>query len=137
MIYLPFIQDQLTKAAQTASTYFGKVSGVVKPGDSNQVLTEADLAIGKQVVAAIQASYPNHNIIDEEAGALWTAVDGAPLDYSNPLTKTDQNFTFCVASPILHKQLRDIINRRLSRLNQASPIPKSPADAARPPHTPG
>lgn len=268
MDYLAFIKQELTKAAETAEGFFGKVSGTVKTGDNNQVLTEADVAIGKQVVAAVQAVYPDHNVIDEEAGgidkgsdytwvidpieatsnfaaglpqygimigllkddtpiaggiiapavdklylaekdkgatcngepihasteqnlsnalisygidghpenpertynecrvmadiilacrnmrnsgceafdpmyvaegrygarvnttskiwdnvaphiiaeeagALWTSANGEPLDYSNPLTKLGQNYTFCVASPALHSQLQKIINYRL------------------------
>ncbi len=70
MTYLPFIEDQLTKAAEIATGYFGKVSGTVKPGDTNQVLTDADIAIGKHIVAAVQAAYPDHNVIDEEAGTI-------------------------------------------------------------------
>lgn len=265
MDYQTFLKQELTRAAELAGQYFGKVTGITKPGDSNQVLTEADLAIGKQLVAAVQAAYPEHNIIDEEAGvvdkgsrytwvidpieatsnfaaglpqygimvglledatpiaggiiapaynrlylaekgkgatcngepihvtkeeslikllvsygidsnkqhpeetirecrtladivlsvrnlrntgcealdpmyvaegrygarinhtskiwdnvapsiiateagALWTAADGAPIDYSSPLTKMDQNYTFCVASPAIHRQLQVIMS---------------------------
>lgn len=70
MDYRIFIEQELRKAAATAESFFGKVSGVVKGGDNNQVLTEADIAIGKQLVAAVQHAYPEHNIIDEEAGAI-------------------------------------------------------------------
>lgn len=268
MDYRTFIEEQLRSAAQTAEGYFGKVNPAVKPGDNNQVLTEADIAIGKQLVAAVQETYPEHNIIDEEAGvidkgsrytwvidpieatsnfatglpqygimvglledaapiaggviapafdklyvaekgkgatcngepirataeqnlmnalvsygidgrqedpertihecrvladiilgirnmrnsgcealdpmyvaegryggrinltskiwdnvaphiiaeeagALWTDANGNPIDYSNPLSRAEQNFTFCVAPPALHQQLQDIINGRL------------------------
>ena len=264
MGYTDFLEQELVKAGELAQSYFGKVSGTTKPGDSNQVLTEADIAVGKQLVAAVQEHYPTHNIIDEEAGvidngsrytwvidpieatsnfaaglpqygimvglleadkpvaggviapaynklylaekgkgatcngksihvsketslsntlvsfsadahrddpertrrergllaeialavrktrdnnceavdamyvaegryggrmnfnskiwdnvapqiiaeeagALWTAIDGSPIDYTNPLTKTDQNYTFCVAGLALHKQLQGII----------------------------
>ncbi|MBX6334360.1 inositol monophosphatase [Candidatus Saccharibacteria bacterium] len=70
MDYRAFIETELQKAANLANQYFGKVSGTTKPGDNNQVLTEADLAVGKQLVAAIQSSFPDHNIIDEEAGVI-------------------------------------------------------------------
>ena len=70
MNYTSFLETQLQSAARTALQYFGKVTPTVKPGDNNQVLTEADLAIGKQLVAAVQALYPDHNVIDEEAGAI-------------------------------------------------------------------
>ena len=268
MDYRTFLTKQLQKAAETAKGYFGKVNGAVKTNDNNQVLTEADIAIGKQLVAAVQAAYPDHNVIDEEAGvvdkgsrytwvidpidgtsnfaagtpdygimiglledatpvaggialpahgklfvaakgkgatcngkpihvteetnllnvlvscifngnqetpeitvnhcrvvadvangirnmrssgsdaidpmyvaagsyggvleltskiwdnvaphiiaeeagALWTAADGRPMDYASPLTKVNQNFTFCVAPPELHKQLQTIIAGRL------------------------
>ncbi len=268
MEYREFLEKNLTEAGQIALRYFGKVSGTVKPGDSNQVLTEADIAIGKQLVSAVQATYPDHNIIDEEAGvvdkgsrltwvidpieatsnfaaglpqygimiglledatpiaggiitpatqnlyiaeagkgatcngepihamtetnllnvllsygidshrkdpqrtidecrvladlvlsvrnirntgcealdpmyvaegryggrintsskiwdnvaphiiaqeagALWTDANGAPMDYSNPLSRAEQNFTFCVASPAIHEQLQAIVKGRL------------------------
>lgn len=70
MNYLTFLERELRAAGRTAEHYFGNVSASVKPGDSNQVLTEADLAIGKQLVAAIEKAYPEHNIIDEEAGVI-------------------------------------------------------------------
>lgn len=70
MDYKQFIEQELTKAAATAKQYFGKVTGVVKAGDSNQILTEADLAIGKQLVAAVQRDFPDHSIIDEETGVI-------------------------------------------------------------------
>jgi myo-inositol-1(or 4)-monophosphatase len=70
MDYRTFIKQQLLAAAKTAEQYFGNISSTVKPGDSNQVVTEADVAIGKQIIAGIQATYPDHNIIDEEAGVI-------------------------------------------------------------------
>src|SRR5438045_7513898 len=68
--YPDFLTDQLHAAAKTAGSYFGKVSGTAKTGDPNQVLTDADIAIGQQLVAAVQQAYPDHNIIDEEAGII-------------------------------------------------------------------
>lgn len=268
MDYRVFLEQELKSAASTASGFFGKVSSAVKTGDNNQVLTDADIAIGKQLVAAVQAAYPDHNVIDEEAGgidngsrytwvidpieatsnfavglpqygimiglldggtpiaggiiapaydklylaekgkgatcngkpihatsepellnvlvsygidghqedpertmnecrvmadiilgcrnmrntgcealdpmyvaegryggrvnttskiwdnvapqiiaeeagAVWTSANGTPTDYSNPLSRIDQNFTFCVAAPVLHRQLQAIIAGRL------------------------
>lgn len=70
MDYLGFLKQELTSAAKLSLKYFGKVAGTTKPGDNNQVLTEADLIVGKQLVAAVQKRYPSHNIIDEEAGVI-------------------------------------------------------------------
>ncbi len=70
MEYLDFLKQELVNAAHTANGFYGKVNEVVKPDDNNQVLTEADIAIGNQLVLAVQESYPDHNVIDEEAGGI-------------------------------------------------------------------
>lgn len=70
MNYQTFLTIELKKAADTARQYFGKVTSSSKPRDNNQVLTEADTVIGKQLVVAIEQAFPRHNIIDEEAGVI-------------------------------------------------------------------
>ena len=50
-------------------------------------------------------------ILIEEAGGIYTDFFGKSMDYTNPLTKAKQNFTFCAASPILHKQLQEMIHK--------------------------
>lgn len=49
-------------------------------------------------------------VIIEEAGGIYTDFYGKAIDYSNPLEKALDNFTYCAGSPILHKQLISIIN---------------------------
>ena len=49
-------------------------------------------------------------VILEEAGAVYTNFQGEPMDYSQPLTKVDQNYTFCTAPAALHQQLQAIIH---------------------------
>ena len=68
--YKDFILAVLDEASAIATRSFGKVSGTTKPEDNNQVLTETDVEIGNKIVAAIKAKYPEHNIIDEEAGVV-------------------------------------------------------------------
>lgn len=65
-----FILKQLKKASLIANKSFGKVTNTTKSNDNNQVLTETDLEIGKLLVSSVQTSYPEHNIIDEEAGVV-------------------------------------------------------------------
>jgi myo-inositol-1(or 4)-monophosphatase len=36
-------------------------------------------------------------IIIEEAGGVFTDFFGKPVDYTNPLTKVNENFTMCAA----------------------------------------
>lgn len=70
MHYTSFITKVLEEASQIAQKGFGKVAATVKEGDNNQVLTETDLEIGRFLVSQVQKSYPDHNIIDEEAGVI-------------------------------------------------------------------
>lgn len=68
--YQEFLERVLKTAAEMANASFGKVLGTVKEGDNSQVLTEADIAIGKFLIEEVEKEYPTHNIIDEEAGVI-------------------------------------------------------------------
>lgn len=70
MQYAPFIRELLETSSTIALAHFGKVTATVKPDDNNQVLTEADVAVGSHIVTAIRKRFPDHNIIDEEAGVI-------------------------------------------------------------------
>lgn len=65
-----FLIHTLQLAAGIADQNFGKVSGTIKTGDTNQVLTQTDLEIGRLIIGEIEKHFPDHNIIDEEAGVL-------------------------------------------------------------------
>lgn len=68
--YTDFLAKTLQSAAQIVLDKFGNVEPQTKPGDNNQVLTEADLAIGQFIIGEIEWEFPDHNIIDEEAGVV-------------------------------------------------------------------
>ncbi len=70
MVYKDFILGLLKKSSLIAKEKFGHVSSTIKQGDNNQVLTEADLEIGRVLVEQIKKDYPDHNIIDEESGVI-------------------------------------------------------------------
>lgn len=70
MTYTNFLIQSLEKASEIARQSFGKVSGITKGNDNNQVLTETDLEIGNYLVQEIQIQFPAYNIIDEEAGVI-------------------------------------------------------------------
>ncbi|MFA7209091.1 MAG: inositol monophosphatase [Parcubacteria group bacterium] len=70
MGYGDFIVEILEEVSGIARNSFGKVSGVAKMEDNNQILTETDLKIGQAIVEKIQERFPTHNIIDEEAGVI-------------------------------------------------------------------
>ena len=63
MEYKNFIDHVLIEAAKIANQYFGKVSSTVKPDDQNQVLTEADIKVGKFIVEQIKRNFPKDNNI--------------------------------------------------------------------------
>lgn len=48
-------------------------------------------------------------IIIEEAGGVYTDFFGSPIDYSEPLSKVNDNFTWCAGAPALHARLQQII----------------------------
>jgi len=70
MDYSDFITSTLLEAAKIANKNFGKVNGIIKNNDNNQVLTETDLEIGKYFIDQVKKHYPNTNIIDEETGVF-------------------------------------------------------------------
>lgn len=69
-MYKEFVDEALKEASHIAREMFGKVNAMTKESDNNQVVTEADYAIGTFLIAKIRASFPEHNIIDEEAGVM-------------------------------------------------------------------
>lgn len=68
--YKKFIQNCLEESSKIATDTFGKVTYTLKEGGHNQVLTEADLAIGRLIIEKIEQKFPNFNIIDEETGVI-------------------------------------------------------------------
>lgn len=70
MSYNNFITNILTEVSAIARDNFGKVTGIVKKEDNNQVLTETDLKIGRAIINKIQKEFSQYNIIDEEAGVI-------------------------------------------------------------------
>lgn len=49
--------------------------------------------------------------IIEEAGGVVTDFWGKPMDYSNALKRSQENFTICAGAPTLHKQAQELINQ--------------------------
>jgi myo-inositol-1(or 4)-monophosphatase len=53
-------------------------------------------------------------IIIEEAGGIYSDFWGNRMDYSNPLSKSQNNYSYLAAPPLLHKKLCKIIKGTLS-----------------------
>jgi len=69
-MYTDFLESVLAEASKIALRMSGGIKSTTKKGDNNQVLTEADLEIGKFIIQKIKSAYPKHNIVDEEAGVI-------------------------------------------------------------------
>lgn len=66
-----FIKQALSSASKIANNSFGNITSIsTKSGDNNQVLTETDLEIGEYLIGKVKSFFPDHNIIDEEAGVV-------------------------------------------------------------------
>lgn len=70
MTYLPFLESLLTDAGRLARSFPARMPVQVKDADLNQVVTEADMAIGDRIRQRIRDKYPVDSILDEEAGAI-------------------------------------------------------------------
>lgn len=76
MIYEAFLTEVLKAASEIARKNFGSIDELkTKEGDANQVLTQTDLEVGKLIVERVAKTYPEHNIIDEEAGVVDNGSD--------------------------------------------------------------
>jgi myo-inositol-1(or 4)-monophosphatase len=95
MQYTSFILENLKTATKIALSLFGKVEGKTKPGDKNQVLTEADITIGNSIISEIKRAFPKHNIIDEEAGAI-----NNQSDFTWVIDPIDGTSNFAAGSPL-------------------------------------
>lgn len=50
-------------------------------------------------------------VVLEEAGCIYTDFFGNKIEYSNPLGRVEDNFTFCAAPPPLHQKLQELISK--------------------------
>ena len=94
--YAKFVIEALKEASGIANRNFKKVKSVsVKQGDNNQVLTETDLEIGSFLIEKISRFYPDHNIIDEEAGVI-----NKNSDYTWVIDPIDGTSNFASQTPL-------------------------------------
>lgn len=83
--------------------------------DTNSAYDLAMVACGKYGAILNKTSKIWDNvaqqIIVEEAGGIYTDFYGNKMDYSNPLSKAKDNFTYSAGASLLHQKLIDIINK--------------------------
>lgn len=90
-----FLEKTLLHASKIAKDYFGTVTATAKNGDNIQVLTRADIAIGRFITSEIKKLFPMYNIIDEEAG-----VTDKKSEYTWVIDPIDGTSNYAAAVPL-------------------------------------
>jgi myo-inositol-1(or 4)-monophosphatase len=67
--YTGFVEESLREAARLAVVMRGTGRAAVKGADVNQVVTDADLAVGALLRRRIARAHPRHGVLEEESGA--------------------------------------------------------------------
>ncbi len=68
---------------------------VIKDGDANQVLTETDLASGREILTRLRAAFPHDAVLDEESG-----YHGGSSDYTWVVDPIDGTSNFAAGTPL-------------------------------------
>lgn len=107
-------QEDPVRTKEECETLSKIVLGIRNLRSSNSAYDFSLLIEGKYGAFLNQTSKIWDNVaaqvLVEEAGGVYTDFYGKQIDYSNPLSKADINYTYCAASPKLHKQLQEIIH---------------------------
>lgn len=90
-----FIDAGLREASEVATRLRGTGRTTVKAEDVNQVVTDADLAIGALLTRRIGETYPRHAILEEESGG--TSGDDGITWVVDPLDGTSN---YAAGSPL-------------------------------------
>lgn len=108
-------QEKPNKTEQEVKTLGRVILSIRNLRSNNSAFDMVQVASGKYGAYLNQTSKIWDNVaiqpIIEEAGGLVTDFWGQPIDYSNPLTKAELNFTMCAGAPALHTQLQSIIRQ--------------------------
>lgn len=90
-----------TAGKQAQSFFGGKLTKTIK-GHANDFATDADVAVEKTIVSAIQERYPGDGILAEESG--WQGIAGAknvwiidPIDGTNNFANHDPEWGVMIA----------------------------------------
>ncbi len=108
-------QESPNLTLEECQTLAKLVLGIRNLRSSNSVFDIAMLVTGKYGAALNRTSKIWDNvaqqIVIEEAGGVYTSFDGERMDYTQPLTKAQQNFSYCAAAPELHAQVQKLLRQ--------------------------
>ena len=72
---ISFIEEELRLAGEHAMGRWGLAESWVSADDPNQVVTDADVNIGRMLIKDISKAFPGDNVIDEEAGVIYNGSE--------------------------------------------------------------
>ena len=96
--------DIATEAASAGGAvlqhYWGNLSDIRQKGRPGDLVTEADKAAEKEVLAVLRRHLPDHAILAEESGSLGTQTDGLlwAVDPLDGTTNYTHQYPFCGCS---------------------------------------
>ena len=96
--------DIATEAASAGGAvlqhYWGNLSDIRQKGRPGDLVTEADSAAEKEVLAVLRRHLPDHAILAEESGSLGTQTDGLlwAVDPLDGTTNYTHQYPFCGCS---------------------------------------
>ncbi|MEL6159685.1 MAG: inositol monophosphatase family protein [Cyanobacteria bacterium J06627_32] len=96
--------DVATEAASAGGAvlqhYWGNLSDIQQKGRPGDLVTEADKAAEKEVLAVLKRHLPDHAILAEESGSIGTQTDGLlwAVDPLDGTTNYTHQYPFCGCS---------------------------------------
>ncbi len=107
-------QENPATTQEEAETLGRIVLGIRNLRSSNSAYDAAQTARGRYGCMLNRTSKIWDNVaqqvVIESAGGTYTDFFGQSIDYADPLSKADANFTLCAGAPALHEQVQAIIH---------------------------
>jgi myo-inositol-1(or 4)-monophosphatase len=107
-------QEQPELTIEESKTLAQIILGIRNLRSSNSVFDIAMVVQGSYGAALNRTSKIWDNVAQqvlvEEAGGRYTDFFGQPMDYAQPLKRSQENYTYCAAAPHLHQQLQTLIH---------------------------
>lgn len=99
------LSTALREGSQMAMSARGHVEGTIKDSDPNQVVTDADVAIGRAIQAHIRQSFPQDAVLDEEIG-----FQAGTSEYTWVIDPIDGTSNFATGVPLFGVMIGVLLN---------------------------
>jgi len=98
--YLDIASEAASAGGAVLQHYWGNLSNIQSKGRPGDLVTEADKAAEKEVLAVLRLHVPDHAILAEESGSIGTQTDGLlwAVDPLDGTTNYTHQYPFCGCS---------------------------------------